>query len=68
MLTGQAEDRLTDTYRRDRWTGRIETGGQQGERHTDTEQKDERTEERHADAKGRDRRTDEYDEADRRFS
>jgi hypothetical protein len=65
---GQAEDRLTDTYRRDRRTGREETGRQPGERHTDTEQKDERTEERHTETKGRDRRTDENDEANRSFS
>jgi hypothetical protein len=37
---GQAEDRLTDTYRRDRRTDRVETDGQPRERDTDTEQKD----------------------------
>jgi hypothetical protein len=30
---GQTEDRLTDTYRRDRRTGRVETGGQPRERY-----------------------------------
>lgn len=65
---GQAEDRVRDTYRRDRRTGRVETGGQPRERHTHTEQKDERTEERHTETKGRDRGTGEHDEANRRFS
>jgi hypothetical protein len=64
---GQAEDRLTDTYRTDRRTGRVETGGQPRERDTDTEQKDERKEERHTETKGRDRRTGEHDEANNAF-
>lgn len=64
---GQAEDRLMDTYRRDRRTGRVETDGQPRERDTDTELKDGQRRDIRTETKGRDRRTHEHDEANGRF-